>query len=67
MAYAPVGAVVLCSYWKEHYTVKSHNDDGTVTVHWHGDARCANPRPPRDTTHRTPLDPRDVIVLAPNG
>ena len=60
--YAPVGAVVFNAYWQEHYTVMSHNADGTVTVQWHGDARCSNPSPPRTGTHRTPLDPRDKIV-----
>jgi len=64
--YAPVGAIVLCSYWQEHYTVLSHNLDGTVTVRWHGDARCANPLPPRESTHRTPLDPRDRVLVVPD-
>lgn len=63
--YAPVGAIVYCAYWQEHYTVRSHNDDGTVTVHWHGDARCRE-TVPRDTTHRTPLDARDRVLVVPD-
>ena len=65
--YGPVGSVVFSSYWREHYTVLSHNDDGSVTVRWHGDGRHATPFPPRETTHRTPLDERDVIVSLSDG
>ncbi|HTZ63504.1 MAG TPA: hypothetical protein VMB51_05315 [Solirubrobacteraceae bacterium] len=64
--YAPVGALVYCAYWQEHYTVVSHNDDGTVTVDWHGDART-HESAPRRTTHRTPLDPDDVVVRLADG
>lgn len=62
--YAPVGAVVYNAYWREHYTVLSHNANGTVTVRWHGDARVSNPRGVRETTHMTPMDKRDKIVSA---
>lgn len=65
--YAPVGATVYCGYWREHYTVVSHNDNGTVSVWWHGDAHCANPQPARLTTHRTPLAHDDRIVSMPDG
>lgn len=63
---APVGAVVFSHYWKEHYTVVSHNrlklsSGYSVTVQWHGDGKWANPRAPRQTTHMTPLESRDRI------
>lgn len=52
--YAPVNAVVFNSYWRRHYTVMSHNLNGTVTVRWEDD---------KLVTHRTPFDQRrDVIV-----
>lgn len=60
--FAPVGSTVFNNYWQETYTVMSHNDDGSITVKWHGDARVSNPSPPRETTHRTPLDDRDKII-----
>lgn len=63
--YAPVGAVVRNSYWQEHYTVVAHNDDGTVTIRWHGDNRIGEPNQPRTSTHRTALDQRDRIVREP--
>jgi hypothetical protein len=62
--YGPVGTVVFCDYWQEHYTVRSHNENGTVTVDWHGDRRAVNPRPARTTTHSTPLEDRDWIKIA---
>jgi hypothetical protein len=67
MPFAPVGATVFNAYWAEHYDVLSHNDDGTVTVWWHGDARCSSPRPAREATHRTPLTSRDVVLDLGSG
>lgn len=51
MKYAPVGSVVQDGYWREKYTVVSHNQDGTVTVRWHGDESASEPR----TQPRAPL------------
>jgi hypothetical protein len=67
--YAPVNAVVHCGYWREDYTVVSHNDDGSVTVRWHGreDYPSDTEHPAgRLGTHRTPFDPRlDRIITQP--
>lgn len=63
--YAPEGAVVFSAYWQEHYTVLSHNADGSVTVRWHGTKSGpdgAMQHEGRETTHRTPLSPRDDVV-----
>lgn len=65
MKYAPVGSVVQDGYWRERYTVVSHNQDGSVTVRWHGDEGAVGSlrTKPRVTTHRTPFDPKhDRIV-----
>jgi hypothetical protein len=68
--YAPVGSTVLCGYWREEYTVLSHNDDGTVTVRWHGRTDYVgdtNHPSGRLGTHRTPFDPRvdRIVRVAP--
>lgn len=65
--YAPVGATVYSGYWREHYTVLSHNENGTVTIRWHGDGGGNEPRPEREGTHRTPLAHDDRIVSMPDG
>jgi hypothetical protein len=66
--YAPVGSTVLCGYWREEYDVVSHNEDGTVTIRWHGRTDyVGDTKHPagRLGTHRTPFDPRsDRIVRA---
>jgi hypothetical protein len=56
--YAPVGSTVYNNYWNEFYTVKSHNDDGSITISWHGTRNSI----PRYSTHRTDIDDRDHIV-----
>ena len=66
----PVGAVIWDAYWREHYTVLSHNEDGTVTVRWHGkqDSLGLDRFPAgRVTTHRTWLRRDDRIVSHPKG
>lgn len=66
--YGPVGAVIWSGYHREEYTVLSHNDDGTVTVRWHGkkDSLGLDRFPPgRETTHRTGLYRDDRIVSRP--
>lgn len=60
--YPPVGAIVRCRYWREHYTVEAV-DGPWITSRWHGDAEVANPRPPRTTRHLTPLDIGDVVTV----
>jgi len=60
--YPPVGAIVFSAHCKEHYTVLSHNEDGSVTVRWLGDGPDTTIHEPRTLVHTTPLDPRDVVV-----
>lgn len=55
--YAPVGAVVYCSYWREVYRVVSHNDNGTITVRWLKEGMVS-----KETTHRTAMGDRDEIL-----
>ena len=68
-AYAPVNAVVRNGYWREDYTVLSHNDDGSVSVRWHGREDYpgdTNHPAGRISTHRTPFDAsRDRILTQP--
>lgn len=55
-----VGDVWRSHYWDEHYTVLSLNDDGSVTVEWHGNTRTGSGR--RTTTHATPIDRGDQLI-----
>lgn len=70
--YAPVGALVYCSYWRIVNRVLAHNEDGTVTEqgieHPLNAGQWSEPHHAdmfRVRTHRTPLDKRDVIIALP--
>lgn len=62
--YAPVGSVVFNMYWREHYTVLRHNEDGSVTTRWHGDGPLGPD--PRITVHYTSCDERDYVCGTEN-
>jgi len=60
-AYAPVGAVVFSHRNRQHYSVLSHNEDGSVTVLMLN-SRAGEPRSSRILTHSNPMDTSDEIV-----
>jgi hypothetical protein len=57
LGYPPAGSIVYNAYWQEHCTVVNHNENGSVTVWWHGDAKFVTQQVPRETTHRTSFQP----------
>lgn len=57
-----VGSVYFCAYWRETYKVLAAHPNGSVTVEWYGDGRCANPRESRIGNHFTQLDRKDQLV-----
>lgn len=67
-----VGGVYWSGYWRETYTVTEVTLDSSghwsVTCDWHGDAQCANPRPPRKgQPHHTPWHmTADRIIRQPD-
>lgn len=67
--YAPVGCVVLCSYWRFEYKIVSHNSDGSVTVEKIDSAYNRASQWASEIgkvwSHRTPLDYKDKIIRLP--
>lgn len=67
--YAPVGAIVRCSYWRYDYEVVEHCANGEVKVKKVDNEFNRNSQWAHEIgkvwTHRTPLDTRDRIVSLP--